>query len=230
MGGSTKGICRILVLNLEYGDDLSYLLENMGDDAVKAYGNAPIWDNTKKDDYGAQQLYSKKLDLHLKREAAYDRNKKKVYTILYGQCTPSLLSGIKSSNEFNTKDKDKDPVWIMKLIKRLSVGIDESDNELCTIFQLNKRFYSMYQTPIESNDDYFERFDEEWKTTVTASGKESLVPKVNFASKKYVSKTQDEIEEVTKAMYLLLMSDRIRYGEKVREISENIVLGNDSFP
>jgi hypothetical protein len=139
-----KEVAEYSVLNLDYGDDLSYLLENMDDDAVKAYGNAPIWDNTKKDDYGAQQIYSKKLDLHLKREAAYDRNKKKVYTILYGQCTPSLLSGIKFSNEFNIKDKDKDPVWIMKLIKRLSVGIDESENELCTIFQLNKRFYSIY--------------------------------------------------------------------------------------
>ena len=59
---------------------------------------------------------------------------------------------------------------------------------------------------------------------------ESLVPNVNFASKKYASKTQDEIEEATKTMYLLLMSDRIRYGQKVREISENVVLSNYSFP
>ena len=88
----------------------------------------------------------------------------------------------------------------------------------------------MYQKPTESNDDFFDRFDEEWKTTVTASGKETLVPNVNFASIKYKSKTQDEIEEATKAMYLLLMSDRIRYGQKVREISENVVLSNYSFP
>ena len=168
--------------------------------------------------------------MYLKREAAYQRNKKKVYTIVLGQCTPSLLTGIKSATDFTTKDKAKDSIWLMKLVKKLSVGIDESENELCTIFQIKKRLYSNYQKPTESNDDFFDRFDEEWNTCEVAAGKESMIPKITFTSEKYKNMTDDQIEEATKAMYLFLMSDKIRYGNKVREISEGVVLGTDKFP
>jgi len=40
----------------------------------------------------------------------------------------------------------------------------------------------------------------------------------------------DELKEATKAMYIFLQSGRIRYGNKVREIAEGVVLGHDNFP
>ena len=173
-----KDLAEYVVLKLECGDDIAQLVENMEDKPEEHHGKSPEWDKSNKDDYGAQQLYSKKLDMHLKREAAYVRNKKKVYTILYGQCTPSLLSGIKSADDFSKKDKEKDPIWIMTLIKKLSVGIDETENELCTAFQSLKKFYTGYQKPTESNDDWFDRFNEGWNTAMAAGGKTCLVPKI----------------------------------------------------
>ena len=137
-----KDLAEYAVLNLDYGDDMVPLIESMTDKPEECHGEAPKWDNQNKDDYGEQQIYSKKLDIYLKRESAYKRNKKKVYTLLYGQCTPSLLSGIKSANNFTKKDKEKDPMWIMTMIQKLSVGIGETENELCTAFYTLKRFYS----------------------------------------------------------------------------------------
>ena len=154
------------------------------------------------DDYGEQQNFSKKLDMFLKREAAYIRNKKKIYTLLFGQCTPSHLSGIKSAETFTKNDKDKNPVWIMKTIKKLSVGIDEAENELCTAFYTLKRFYSGYQKPTESNDDWVDRFNENWNTAIDAGGKDCIVPKISQTSKKYAGMKADEIEEAIRAMYL----------------------------
>jgi len=40
----------------------------------------------------------------------------------------------------------------------------------------------------------------------------------------------DEVKEATKAIYTLLQSDRICYGNKVRQITEGVVLGHDNFP
>ena len=145
-----KDLSKYVVLNLEYGDDMVPLIEDMSDKPEECYGKAPKWDTAHKDDYGEQQIFSKKIDLYLKREAAYARNKRKIYTLLYGQCTPNLLSGIKSAEDFTKKDKGKDPIWIMTMIKKLSVGIDETENELCTAFYTFKRFYSGYQKPMES--------------------------------------------------------------------------------
>ena len=42
--------------------------------------------------------------------------------------------------------------------------------------------------------------------------------------------TDDEWTEATKAMYFFLHADKIRFGDKIREIQENVVLGTDSFP
>ena len=101
-------------MHLTYGDDVVYLIETMIDDKEEAIEVAPEWDKANKDDYGKQQEFSKKLDMFIKRKAVYKRNKKKLYTIFYGQCTPCLLSGIKSASDFTKKDKKKDPIWIMK--------------------------------------------------------------------------------------------------------------------
>ena len=36
--------------------------------------------------------------------------------------------------------------------------------------------------------------------------------------------------EATKAIYFFLHADKIRFGDKIQEVSENIVLGADQFP
>ena len=40
----------------------------------------------------------------------------------------------------------------------------------------------------------------------------------------------DELKEATKAMYILLQSDRICYGNKVRDFADGVVLGHENFP
>jgi len=76
--------------------------------------------------------------MFLKDEKTYERNLKKVYTIFIGQCTPALLSGIKLATDFTEKNKKKDLIWLMDLIRNLSIGIDETENELLTNLQVNK--------------------------------------------------------------------------------------------
>ena len=93
-----------------------------------------------------------------------------------------------------------------------------------------KRFFNQYLKPIESNDDWFERFQENWNTAMAAGGENSLIPKISQTSNKYNGKSDEEIKEATKAMYIFLQLDRIRYGNKIREILENVVLGHDNFP
>jgi len=130
-----KAVSDYSVLNLENGDHMVYVIEN-GEDYKKesGVGEAPIWDIANKDNYGKQQEYSRKLDMFLKDEMTYERNLKKVYTIFIGQCTPALLSGIKSAMDFTEKNKKKDLIWLMDLIRKLSIGVDETENELLNHF------------------------------------------------------------------------------------------------
>ena len=40
----------------------------------------------------------------------------------------------------------------------------------------------------------------------------------------------DQLKEAAMAMFAFLHADRIRFGNKIKEIEESIVLGLDSFP
>ena len=77
------------MLKLEYRYDVVPLIESMVDNPKECYGEAPKWDRTKNDDNGEQQeVFNKKLDMYLNRETMHIRNKRKAYTLLYGQCAP----------------------------------------------------------------------------------------------------------------------------------------------
>jgi len=95
---------------------------------------------------------------------------------------------------------------------------------------VNKQLYNQHQKPVESNDDWFERFEENWNAAEAAGGKNCLVPSDVKSNEKYKNMSDDELKEATEEMYIFLQSDRIRYGDKVREIAEGVVLGHDSFP
>ena len=146
-------------------------------------------------------IFRKKHDNWSKRMHLYIKNKKRLYALLYGQCTPSLISSIKSTPNFTTFDDARDIMWLLKTVKLLSVGIDENNNELVSAHDAVRRFFHMYQKPLETNDDYLERFKEYWATASAAAGNNCLVPNIVRTSVKYLKLTQDEWIEAVKALY-----------------------------
>ena len=41
----------------------------------------------------------------------------------FGQCTPNMVAGRKSQEDFKEKELTKDVIWLMEAVKKLSVGI-----------------------------------------------------------------------------------------------------------
>ena len=78
-----------------------------------------------------------------KREKSYKNNKKKSFGLIYGQCPPTLIASMKSQKQYSEKYKEKDIVWLLEVIKRLSVGIDDNANDLLTVHDELKSFYNM---------------------------------------------------------------------------------------
>ena len=83
---------------------------------------------------------------------------------------------------------------------------------------------------METIDDYFDRFTETWNTVEAAGGSSILIPTLPSGCKVYGRMSGDALKEAAMAMYVMLHADKIRFGQKVREIEENVVLGVDNFP
>ena len=105
------------------------------------------------DEKNKLHLFQKKLGMYLKCEHTYN-------ALLYGQYTPLLFSSIKSQQGFANEDDEQDIMWLMNVIKNLSVGIDDNKNEAVTAHDALKKFFLMYQSPRESIDDYLDRLEE----------------------------------------------------------------------
>ena len=59
-----------------------------------------------------------------------------------------------------------------------------------------------------------------------------LLPAISSTSTEYGGIVNDDVklEEATQAMFIFLHADRIRFGAKISEIEEGVVLGTDVFP
>ena len=142
-----------------------------------------------------------------------------MYAIVIGQCTPALITSVKSATDYFTTPTIKDPKWLLQTVKKLSTGITDHTNEMKTAHDCIRKLFVIYQKPTETIDDYFDRFKEVWDTSVLAGGgNDILVPKTYVSSNVYGRMTTDKLKESTKAMYVFLHADRIFFGIKLNEI------------
>ena len=166
-----------------------------------------------------------------KREKSYKKNKRKLFGLIYGQCTPTLLASIKSQQKFSDRYKEKDIAWLLEVIKQLSAGIDDNANDLLTAHDALKQVYNMVQGRTEPNDKYMDRFKETWNAAVASSGSVMcLVPEILKNSEKYKDFSEDEKIEASKALYFFIHTDRMRFGSRINQVNAGVVLGTDQYP
>ena len=69
-----------------------------------------------------------------------------------------------------------------------------------------------------------------WETAVAAAGEQSIVTAMTRTSTKYKDMSNDQLTEATKAVFLFIKADPVRYGERQRKVAEDVVLGVDKYP
>ena len=157
-------------------------------------------------------------------------NQTKLYKVIFGQCMPTLEANIRLHNEFTTKDEAKDVFWLLGVVKKLSVAINDNQNEAITAIEALTNFYSLCQADVERNNDYMARFKELWRSAEAAAGLNCLVPTINRTSDKYKDLSDEDWTEAMKAAFFFTRANRARFGAKIREVSAAIVLGIDNYP
>ena len=125
---SMEDVRDFVAMDYEEGDDLELLLESQLDDFDRAADTK--LPELKSTDEEAKVMFEADYTEYRKLEKSYKNNKRKLFGLIYGQCTPTLLASIKWQKKFSDRYKEKDIVWLLEVIKRLSVGIDDNTNDL----------------------------------------------------------------------------------------------------
>ena len=68
--------------------------------------------------------------MYLQREDIYKENKAKLFAVVFDQCTPNMVFGLKSQNGYTKKELEKDVIWIMKAIRNYPLVLTKTKRRL----------------------------------------------------------------------------------------------------
>jgi len=70
------------------------------------------------------KIQSERIKRYVVKEDELKSSLKKVYNIIWGQCSDQLQATVKFLDDYNTKEEEKDIVWLLTQLQRETAGID----------------------------------------------------------------------------------------------------------
>ena len=161
------------------------------------------------------------------------RNLQKVYRIMWGQTRSVLRSTLRGLDDFETKSKKLDALWLIDQMKKATTGIDSKDNPRVTLHDAVAAIYKLRQGETESNDLYLERFISLADTVELANGANIFCTTMIMDAVDVNKHTNKEIyaeAQKSKAILLLNNADPKRYGDLSKSLKESTYRSRDEYP
>ena len=139
----------------EHGGDISMMLSDMQEfDFNKVKPKAPSTTG----DVGDQRIFEKQIDLHVKRLAVYDQNKRALYMIIWGQCSETMQAKIKTMDDFKQMHSDRDSLSLLTTIQGIMFNFERQNYPHLALHEAFAIFYALKQHRHQSNSDYLTKF------------------------------------------------------------------------
>ena len=105
-----------------------------------------------------KELFKQAMSTFSKRRDQLDQNCTKLFGTIWGQCLPALQSEVIGDEDYKTKSKDFDCVWLLEKLKKLCAGIDTNSNTYVATYSSLKSFYLLKQKEGEMVESYHKTF------------------------------------------------------------------------
>ena len=110
-----------------------------------------------------KEILTARVRKYTEREARLSSNMNNIYDIIWGQCTQGLHSVLKGNEDYNTKPKKSDLLWLMKEANKITAGIEVKLNNSATLHHTIRGFVKTKKGASESNDNFRINFDNIYK-------------------------------------------------------------------
>lgn len=159
-------------------------------------------------------------------------NLKKLYTVIFGNCTDGVKTMLKADAEYAEKLKTFNQSWILEKGKMIVQGLDTKVNKHVTMHTAIYNFMLMKQYDAESNDAYLTRFKSMVQTLKIAGGGHMLVSKTMLGKEIHEAiEAEIDIEcEKFMGMCFILRSHKGTYKKLLDDLKRSSNLGRDKYP
>ena len=184
--------------------------------------------------------HNNKCKAHSNREEKLISDRKKVFTLIKGQCTQQLKDEMKSDNDWEVVNKSYDPILLYKLMERAILKHNDNEYIFATAYEQEMAVRSFKQGNL-SNTQYVEKFNTRYdvaKSVGVEFGYASLweycakdVHKSNYDS--LTSAEQREVREDAEERYIsyILIHNSSNLHESLcTDLLKQFSQGDNKFP
>ena len=217
------------------GEYVVDVLKEPGKDIIEAYKKtskpADLTTEEKKSDVEVE-IKKEEIKEYVKQVHTIKSNLKKIYSLIFGNCTEGVQTMIKTDSDYETKSKAFDCTWILKKVKTITSGLDTKVNLRVSMHTALLNFMLLRQFSDESNDAYLIRFKSMVETLKIAGGEHVLVSPT-LMGKTIDAATDEEIKDEKDhflAITYVVRSDEGRYKTLLDDLKSSANRGRDEYP
>ena len=145
------------------GNDIASLIRDLKDpeaELVAEYAPKKPDKSASGDGYDPFVIEEWKMEhkMFLDRKMIMKGNIKKLYALVWGQCTQALRSELTGFDEYEINEKKANSLWLLEKIKVVSAGVDATANVVVTYHQQYMSLSYLRQSMTESMEEYLKRF------------------------------------------------------------------------
>ena len=174
------------------------------------------------------KIQNQRIKMYVKKEMKMVNNIDSIHTNIWGECIEPLQNMIKHLDEFAMKYMEKDVIWILKNLKKVSTGIDSLGNKRANYFNALKHFVNMRQGILEGENCYTKQARSAIENSIFAVVRHVLCGPDTMEAADQSNPPEKETtskEEKFGAIRLLQTSYPARYGNLNKELKNGSYVG-----
>ena len=178
------------------------------------------------------ELFKVEVSNYGKEVRGLERDLIAFFSVIFGQCSPSLRAELRSQDGFDEAELKGDCLWILAAIRGALTKFDKGNYVHEAIHDLWSRFYRDYQGP-RSTVDYFNAFEALVKT-LQENDAIGSPPLTQDPDPDVIGRDDDEtrrnLRERALAVALIKNSDNHRFAKLKDDLRTNYARGTDQWP
>ena len=178
------------------------------------------------------RMHNRLVDKYVDRQIDLEENLKRIYILIWGQCTHTLKTYVQSMENYDAKSKAYDVLWLLKQLKPSVSGIDTKADKFKTLWLVLKKVVNMKQGQNEDCDDFYSRVKSNFEQ-LTLAGGEHVFDCSAFLAADIKNPTKQEKEksiERFQSMGMLQCIDKTRFGKLLTNLDESMHVGRNEYP